>query len=226
MSTPSPFEHFKNKLSSLFDSSKCYPVIFNIFIVAMYLLCFISLYKKNTEIIGFGMLFVLHVFMSFALIKYFFFPKQQENPPHICFPMSFLDPPTLKIPLTFIITISLIFMFVSLLILMLVFGKLKIKYNKTEKPMHLGDPKNNHKKNELKNLYVVETCFIWLFIIFNEFNDTFILLFKKLNDKIKVCLKNTTYTIFSIILLIMSSYSVSVANELAEKTNTYYKPKK
>ena len=106
---------------------------------------------------------------------------------------------------------------------MLVFGKLKIKYNKTEKPMHLGDPKNNHKKNELKNLYVVETCFIWLFIIFNEFDKTFNS-FKKLNEKVN--LKNMIYIIFSIILLIMSSYSVSVANELAEKTNTYYKPKK
>jgi hypothetical protein len=63
---------FTAKMKTWFNPNNCFPVLLNVMFFLLYILCFVSLYKPNLEIIGFGMFFALHVMMGISMLKILF----------------------------------------------------------------------------------------------------------------------------------------------------------
>lgn len=63
---------FIEKMKTWFNPNNCFPVLLNVMFFLLYILCFVSLYKPNLEIIGFGMFFALNVMMGISMLKILF----------------------------------------------------------------------------------------------------------------------------------------------------------
>ena len=54
------------------DPNNCFPIVLNVLFFVLFVMCFVSLYRDNLEIIGFGMFFALHVMMGISMLKTLF----------------------------------------------------------------------------------------------------------------------------------------------------------
>ena len=116
------------------DTNKLLPVIINIMLFILYVMCFVSLYKPYLELIGYGLFFALHIIMSFGMIKNI----MVITPPLELF--AFLNPLGSpfnllnQIPVYSSILIGLALLFISLILLLIVFTKLQAKHTSTNLP--------------------------------------------------------------------------------------------
>lgn len=78
--TAKNFSLVKDKMKTWFNPNNCFPVVLNVMFFLLYILCFVSLYKPNLEIIGFGMFFALHVMMGISMLKTLFQKDTEPEP--------------------------------------------------------------------------------------------------------------------------------------------------
>lgn len=120
------------------DTNKLLPTVINGMIFTLYVMCFVSLYKPNLELIGYGLFFTLHIIMSFGMIKNI---MSITRPFELfeflnSFGSSFnwLN----KIPVYSSIPIGLLLLFIALLLLLIAFSKLKAKHSSSASPVLPG----------------------------------------------------------------------------------------
>jgi hypothetical protein len=123
------------------DTNKLLPVVINGMIFILYVMCFVSLYKPNLELIGYGLFFTLHIIMSFGMMKNIISIISTKEPfelfgflNQLGQPFSWLN----KIPVYLSIPIGLLLLFVALLLLIIAFSKLKAKHRSTSSPVLPG----------------------------------------------------------------------------------------
>ena len=151
------------------DSSKSFPKYIFLFII--YVLCFVNLYNPNVEIIGYGLLFALHVIMSYSIISSLFSSTGGiENRKMYVLPqaMLYILSGMFKsrwdggVSVRWVLSIGIILMLVSLIILMVVFYTLHAKFSVSGKPLDMGDPRNTKLKEDMKIMYITQTVIIWV----------------------------------------------------------------
>jgi len=108
-------------------------------------MCFVSLYKPYLELIGYGLFFALHIIMSFGMIKNItsiskpkIFDDLLNNLEYFLKTNEILYKPFIewlrKMPSYLSIPVGLLLLFVSLLLLLTTFSKLKAKHTSTKMP--------------------------------------------------------------------------------------------
>jgi hypothetical protein len=120
------------------DTEKSLPIVINGMLFTLYVMCFVSLYKPYLELIGYGLFFTLHIIMSFGIMKNimsikdpFNFAEWINTKP---WPFSLIY----YIPCYISIPISLILLFVSFILLLLTFSKLRAKHTSATLPVLPG----------------------------------------------------------------------------------------
>lgn len=145
-------EIFKN-----LTKKDCFPILNYIAFFVLYILCFIYMNQKYTEIIGFGILFVIHTAFSIFISKDIFNLLNEKIKPNLVVNLSFVS-----------IMVALIFHFVSFILMFIMITTLQTKYTKTRgTPIVLSKTYNN-KLNEYKNniIVVFSLSFIVLMTMF------------------------------------------------------------
>ena len=145
-------EIFKN-----LTKKDCFPILNYIAFFVLYILCFIYMNQKYTEIIGFGILFVIHTAFSIFISKDIFNLLNEKIKPNLVVNLSFVS-----------IMVALIFHFVSFILMFIMITTLQTKYTKTRgTPIVLSKTYNN-KLNEYKNniIVVISLSFIVLMTMF------------------------------------------------------------
>lgn len=135
----------------------CFPILNYIAFFVLYILCFIYMNQKYTEIIGFGILFVIHTAFSIFISKDIFNLLNEKIKPNLVVNLSFIS-----------IMVALIFHFVSFILMFIMITTLQTKYTKTRgTPIVLSKTYNN-KLNEYKNniIVVFSLSFIVLMTMF------------------------------------------------------------
>jgi hypothetical protein len=135
----------------------CFPILNYIAFFILYILCFVYINQKYTEIIGFGILFVIHTAFSIFISKDIFNLLNEKIKPNLVINLSFIS-----------IMVALIFHFVSFILMFIMITTLQTKYTKTRgTPIVLSKTYNN-KLNEYKNniIVVFSLSFIILMTMF------------------------------------------------------------
>ena len=135
----------------------CFPILNYIAFFVLYILCFVYMNQKYTEIIGFGILFVIHTAFSIFISKDIFNLLNEKIKSNLVVNLSFIS-----------IMVALIFHFVSFILMFIMITTLQTKYTKTRgTPIVLSKTYNN-KLNEYKNniLVVFSLSFIVLMTMF------------------------------------------------------------
>ena len=157
------------KRRTMSGSSKSFPIYLFLFII--YVLCFVNLYNPNVEIIGYGLLFALHVILSYTIISSLFSSKGgTENRKMYVLPQAMLYVLSVMfkskwdggVSVRWVLSIGMILMLVSLIILMVVFYTLHAKFSVSGKPIDMGDPRNTKLKEDMKIMYITQTVIIWV----------------------------------------------------------------
>jgi hypothetical protein len=66
-------------VKSLINPNECFPVIMYVFFLIIYVLCFVSLYTPNLELIGTGLFLALHIITTFFIYKEMFNIPKNSN---------------------------------------------------------------------------------------------------------------------------------------------------
>jgi len=183
-------EIFKN-----LTKKDCFPILNYIAFFVLYILCFLYMNQKYTEIIGFGILFVIHTAFSIFISKDLFNLLNEKIKPNLVVNLSFIS-----------IMVALIFHFVSFILMFIMITTLQTKYTKTRgTPIVLSKTYNN-KLNEYKNniLIVFSLSFIVLMTMFFGYETINIDFYQS----IKTLSFIDFYKLLPTILVVISSLSI------------------
>ena len=185
----------------------CFPILNYIAFFILYILCFVYINQKYTEIIGFGILFVIHTAFSIFISKDIFNLLNEKIKPNLVINLSFIS-----------IMVALIFHFVSFILMFIMITTLQTKYTKTRgTPIVLSKTYNN-KLNEYKNniIVVFSLSFIILMTMFfgyETINIDFSQSFKTFSfiDFYKI-LPAIVVSLSSLSIIGISSYQIYISN--------------
>jgi len=185
----------------------CFPILNYIAFFVLYILCFIYMNQKYTEIIGFGILFVIHTAFSIFISKDLFNLLNEKIKPNLVINLSFIS-----------IMVALIFHFVSFILMFIMITTLQTKYTKTRgTPIVLSKTYNN-KLNQYKNniIIVFSLAFVVLttmFFGYETINVDFSQAFKTLSfaDFYKL-LPAILISLSSLSIVGISSYQLYISN--------------
>ena len=185
----------------------CFPILNYIAFFVLYILCFVYMNQKYTEIIGFGILFVIHTAFSIFISKDIFNLLNEKIKPNLVINLSFIS-----------IMVALIFHFVSFILMFIMITTLQTKYTKTRgTPIVLSKTYNN-KLNEYKNniIVVFSLSFIILMTMFfgyETINIDFSQSFKTFSfiDFYKI-LPAIVVSLSSLSIIGISSYQIYISN--------------
>jgi len=183
-------EIFKN-----LTKKDCFPILNYIAFFVLYILCFLYMNQKYTEIIGFGILFVIHTAFSIFISKDLFNLLNEKIKPNLVVNLSFIS-----------IMVALIFHFVSFILMFIMITTLQTKYTKTRgTPIVLSKTYNN-KLNEYKNniLIVFSLSFVVLMTMFFGYETINIDFYQS----IKTLSFIDFYKLLPTILVVISSLSI------------------
>jgi hypothetical protein len=170
----------------------------------LYILSFYFFYRRNTEIVGFYMLFAVHIGCTIYNISYL----------RTILEANFIP----KIIIASILTSSILYS-ISLIFMIMLISNMKIKFDKTfGSPIKLP-PIYNEKLIEYKNYAIVTFSFCsFIFLIFMMYYDQINFVVK---DKIRSMqdVLNYKFPIFvlivSIIPVIISAFELNTANHFS-----------
>jgi hypothetical protein len=127
--TSSPSSLLTTIQDEYLDPEKGLPIIINTLIFVLYVICFVCLYRPYLVLIGYGLFFTLHMIMSIGMIKNIltYSPSDDFNR----YITLFLN---MKTPVSWTLFIGLLFLFISLLLLIITFAKLHAKHSAMNSP--------------------------------------------------------------------------------------------
>jgi hypothetical protein len=126
-----------NKLTS----KDCFPILNYIAFFILYILCFVYINVKYTEIVGFGLLFVIHTAFSLFISKDIFNLINEKMRTNLAINISFIS-----------IIVALLFHFISFILTFTMITTLQTKYTKTRgTPIVLSKTYNNKLKHSSTN---------------------------------------------------------------------------
>jgi len=185
-----------NKLTA----KDCFPILNYIAFFILYIVCFVYINVKYTEIVGFGLLFVIHTAFSLFISKDIFNLINEKSL------INEKIRTNLAINISFIsIIVALLFHFISFILTFTMITTLQTKYTKTRgTPIVLSKSYKNKFENYKRNIIVVfSLSFIILmamFFAYDTINIDFNLLFKSLSVA-------NIYTSLPAIFIIMASFA-------------------
>jgi len=198
-----PKNDFFNKLSK----KDCFPILNYIAFFVLYIVCFVYINVKYTEIVGFGLLFVIHSAFSLFISKDLFNLLNEKNKSYLAFNVSFLA-----------ILIGLVFHFVSFILTFIMITTLQKKYTKTRGTPIVLSTSYQNKFNDYKNniIAVFSLSFVVLISIFfayDTINIDFAQLFKSPSmASIYKYLPAIFVVLSSLSIIGISSYQVYISN--------------
>lgn len=150
----------------------CFPILNYMAFFILYIVCFVYINIKYTEIVGFGLLFVIHTAFSLFISKDLFNLISQKPIINLAINVSFLS-----------ILIGLLFHFVSFILIFTMITTLQTKYTKTRgTPIVLSKSYKNKFETYKRNIIAVfSLSFIVLmsmFFAYDTININFTQLFK------------------------------------------------
>jgi hypothetical protein len=180
-----------NKLTS----KDCFPILNYIAFFILYILCFVYINVKYTEIVGFGLLFVIHTAFSLFISKDIFNLINEKMRTNLAINISFIS-----------IIVALLFHFISFILTFTMITTLQTKYTKTRgTPIVLSKSYKNKFENYKRNIIAVfSLSFIILMAMFFAY-DTINIDFNSLFKSLSV---SDIYKSLPAIFVIMASLSV------------------
>jgi len=160
-----------NKLTA----KDCFPILNYTAFFILYIVCFVYINVKYSEIVGFGLLFVIHTAFSLFISKDIFNLINDKMKSNLAISISLIS-----------ILVALLFHFVSFILIFTMITTLQTKYTKTRgTPIVLSKSYKNKFENYKRNIIVVfSLSFIILmamFFAYDTINIDFNLLFKSLS---------------------------------------------
>ena len=160
-----------NKLTA----KDCFPILNYTAFFILYIVCFVYINVKYSEIVGFGLLFVIHTAFSLFISKDIFNLINDKMKSNLAISISLIS-----------ILVALLFHFVSFILIFTMITTLQTKYTKTRgTPIVLSKSYKNKFENYKRNIIVVfSLSFIILmamFFAYDTINIGFNLLFKSLS---------------------------------------------
>jgi hypothetical protein len=160
-----------NKLTA----KDCFPILNYIAFFILYIVCFVYINVKYSEIVGFGLLFVIHTAFSLFISKDIFNLINEKMRTNLAISISLIS-----------IIVALLFHFVSFILTFTMITTLQTKYTKTRgTPIVLSKSYKNKFENYKRNIIAVfSLSFIILmamFFAYDTINIDFNLLFKSLS---------------------------------------------
>lgn len=166
-----------DSLKMLFNPNQCFPILMGVFLVIMYIICFVGMYMVNTEIISMGLFFALHIIFTVHVLKNVLFGTNSSNKLSESNKMYIL--PTIiskdietrfdfiignmgfgSIRIITSIVISTLLMLISLITIVITYSKLHADSIKTESPIDFGNQMET--KDHLKIALIIETILLWI----------------------------------------------------------------
>jgi hypothetical protein len=183
---PSNISPTYDTIKKLFDPHRCFPILTGIFILIMYVICFIGMYLPNTEIISMGLLFAIHIMFTIYILRVVFLQNSAETTSRdnntiyilpsvigtdIDKKLAFIieDLGIGKLNVTTTLLVSTVTILLSMIIMVITYVKLHSDSVKTEKPIDFG--MQTSMKDTLKLIFVAETILLWtIFILYTGYD--------------------------------------------------------
>ena len=173
----------------------CFPILNYIAFFILYITCFVYINVKYTEIIGFGLLFVIHTAFSLFISKDIFNLLNEKVKNNLAINVSFLS-----------IIVGLLFTFVSFILIFTMITTLQTKYTKTRgTPIVLSKSYNNKFETYKQNIIVVfSLSFVVLMSMFFGYNTINV----DFTQSIKTFSLSNFYNFLPAIFVIIASLSI------------------
>jgi hypothetical protein len=169
-----PLEKYSRKM---LDPAHCFPIMFYVLMLFVYVLCFKILYSSKLELIGFALLFVLHVITAYKIImnsvvsdKNVSTKNEESNtnayflPPFIVYLIYDITGIAISggVWVKVLLLAALVLVLVAMIIFMISAAKQHKKFSDKGYAIDWGDKHNKKIKDTLKKTFVIETALIWV----------------------------------------------------------------